>query len=436
MYKIPNLVYANDKGEIFDHPTLKMAVRSANYDFVPYEAELIRLPDSSRLYFMPDTRPVAYDQEAANLTEFKGGNAVSVFLPPGFLRLFLPAYRKTKDYIMPLYAYTAVGYLDGHFVVPAIQVDDISKWNPANYDFSENFDKKVEDFLKNNPENRLYRQLAVCAVKYHCTAAKNVFYPRWECPMPTSPACNASCVGCISLQPAECCPSPQARLSFAPTPEEIADVALRHAEKARDPIISFGQGCEGDPVMAADNIAGAVKIIKKSMPSLTVNFNSNCSVPDKVKKVLDAGVDSVRVSLNSVVEETYNAYYRPRGYELADVVKSIEHVKEAGAFLQLNLLMFPGVSDRAGEAAALLDFIDEHKVDLIQTRNLNIDAELLFSHLRFGPEEIHGVKNLLRLIKKRRPEIQFGYFNRMKDDFYKNTGFPDLRPPKKGRSAI
>lgn len=436
LYKIPNLVYANDKGEIFDHPTLKMAVRSANYDFVPYEAELIRLPDSSRLYFMPDTTPIAYDQDAANLTEFKGGNAVSVFLPPGFLRLFLPAYKKHKNYIMPLYAYTAVGFLDGHFVVPALQVDDISKWNPKNYDFSENYDKKVEDFLKNNPKNRLYDQLAVCATKYHCTAAKNVFYPRWECPMPTSPACNASCVGCISLQPAECCPSPQARLSFAPTPEEIADVALRHAEKAESPLISFGQGCEGDPVLAADNIAAAVKIIKKTMPSLTVNFNSNCSLPDKVKKVLDAGVDSVRVSLNSVCEKTYNAYYRPRGYKISDVFKSIKYVKEAGVFLQLNLLMFPGVNDRASEAAALLDFIDEYKVDLIQTRNLNIDAELLLSHVSFEPEEIYGIKNLLKLIKKRRSEIQFGYFNRMKNDFYKSTGFPDLRPPKKGRSVI
>lgn len=436
MYKVPNLVYANDKGEIFDHPTLKMAVRSANYDFVPYEGELIRLPDCSRLYFMPDTRPMAYDQEAANLTEFKGGNAVSVFLPPGFLRLFLPAYRKTKDYIMPLYAYTAVGFLDGHFVVPAIQVDDISKWNPNNYDFSENFDKQVADFLDNNPKNRLYEQLALCATKYHCTAAKNVFYPRWECPMPTSPACNAGCIGCISLQPSECCPSPQQRLSFMPEPWEIADVALRHAEKAQDPIISFGQGCEGDPVLAADNIAEAVKLIKKSMPSLTVNFNSNCSIPDKVKKVIDSGVDSVRVSLNSVVEETYNAYYRPRGYKFADVIKSIEHVKNAGVFLQLNLLMFPGVNDRAGEAAALLSFIDEYKVDLIQTRNLNIDAELLFSYLKFKPDELYGIKNLLKLIKKRRKEIQFGYFNRTKSDFYKNSGYPDLRPPKKGRSVI
>lgn len=436
MYKIPNLVYANDKGEIFDHPTLKMSVRSGNYDFVPYEAELIRLPKCSRLYFMPNTRPIAYNPETANLVEFKSGNAVSVFLSPGFLRLFLPSYVKTEDYIMPLYAYTAVGYLDGHFVVPAIQVDNISKWNPDNYDFSEKFDEKVKNFIENNPKNRLYEQLSTCATKYHCTAAKNVFYPRWECPIPTAPTCNASCVGCISLQPSESCPSPQIRLNFMPTPEEIADVALRHGEKAEDAIISFGQGCEGDPVMAADNIAKAVKIIKKSMPNLTINFNSNCSIPDKVKMVIDSGVDSVRVSLNSVVEETYNAYYRPRNYTFSDVVKSIEYAKSGNIFLQLNLLTFPGVNDRESQAKPLLDFVDTYKVDLIQMRNLNIDGEYLNSFIKFKPEEIYGLKNLLKMIKKRRPEIQFGYFNRMKKDFYKDTGYPDLKPFKKNKSKI
>ncbi len=148
-------------------------------------------------------------------------------------------------------------------------------------------------------------------------------------------------------------------------------------------------------------------------------------------KVLDAGVDSVRVSLNSVVESTYHSYYRPKTYKFSDVVKSIELIKKAGVFLQLNLLTYPGVNDRATETSALLDFIEEYKVDLIQMRNLNIDGELLMSHLQLKPDEIHGIKNMMKLIKKRRPEIQFGYFNRMKKDFYKETGYPNLKQPKK-----
>ncbi len=431
MYKIPNLVYANDKGEIFDHPELKMSVRSANFDFVPYELELIKLPECARLYFMPDTHPIAYNQETANMQEFTGGRAVSVFLPPGYLRLFLPSYKKTKDYVMPLYAYTAVGFLDGEFVVPAIKVDDDSKWNPKNYDFSPKFDEKAKAFLEQAPKNRLYEQLFKCATVYHCTAAKNIFYPRWECPIPTSPTCNSACVGCISKQESECCPSPQDRLEFMPTADEIAQVALNHAEKAKDAIISFGQGCEGDPILATDNIAEATRIIKRAKPDLTVNFNSNCSVPENVQKLVDAGVDSFRISLNSVVDSTYNAYYRPRGYTLDDVKRSAEIIKNNGKFLQLNLLTFPGVTDRQSETDALLDFISKYDVDLIQTRNMNIDAELLMSQFTFKPEEIYGVKNMLKLIKKKKSTIQFGYFNRTKAEFTRDTKLPDLRPPKK-----
>ena len=91
---------------------------------------------------------------------------------------------------------------------------------------------------------------------------------------------------------------------------------------------------------------------------------------------------------------------------------------------------------RARSWPELLDFVENHKVDLIQMRNLNIDAELLLSSLQLKPDEIHGIKNMMKLIKKRRPEIQFGYFNRMKKDFHTPSGYPDLRPPKKGKSHI
>jgi hypothetical protein len=59
---------------------------------------------------------------------------------------------------------------------------------------------------------------------YHCPAARNFAMGRWECPIPISPACNANCVGCISLQPdEEAIVSTQDRLNFKPTPEEIVD---------------------------------------------------------------------------------------------------------------------------------------------------------------------------------------------------------------------
>ena len=143
---------------------------------------------------------MGFDPEKSSFETLNDGHAVSVFLPPSYLRLFLPSYKRINNDIMPLFAYTAVGWLNGKFVVPAVKVDDDSRWKPDLYDFTDNFRVKVDYFLKRFPKNRLYKQLSHCALEYHCTAAKNVFYPRWECPVPTSPACNSRCIGCISLR--------------------------------------------------------------------------------------------------------------------------------------------------------------------------------------------------------------------------------------------
>lgn len=427
MYDIPSLLFADRQGNIYDHPSLKMAVRSENYNFVPYETELIELPESSRLYFMPNTHPIAYNQDTANMETFSGGMAVSAFLAPGFLRLFLPAYKKLDTEILPLYAYTAVGWMNGKFVVPAIKIDVDSKWNPCLYDYSDAFKPKVQAYLSKYPENRLYRQLAKCALEYHCTAAKNVFMGRWECPIPTAPSCNSRCLGCISKQPAECCPSPQSRIEFVPSPKEIIEVALNHYETAEEPIISFGQGCEGDPITEAETIAKAVSVIKKKAPDMTINFNSNCSSPEKLKLLLDAGVDSIRVSMNSANHTTYEMYYSPVNYDFGDVLKSIELANKYKVYVSLNLLTIPGVNDREGELNTLLDFLGAYNIDLIQLRNLNIDPDFLFSKMKFKTEEILGLKNMLKLIKRKNKNVRFGYFNRTKENFFKDFGFPDLK---------
>ena len=68
--------------------------------------------------------------------------------------------------------------------------------------------------------------------------------------MPSSPACNANCIGCISFQPEEeTIVSTQDRLTFKPTAEEIIEFTVPHLETAPYPIVSFGQGCEGEPLL-------------------------------------------------------------------------------------------------------------------------------------------------------------------------------------------
>ena len=90
---------------------------------------------------------------------------------------------------------------------------------------------------------------------------------------------NAACVGCISLQPSGCCPSTQDRIAFVPTPREIADLAIAHLESAPRPIVSFGQGCEGEPLLQAGVMAEAIRLIRARSSLGTINLNTNGSKP-------------------------------------------------------------------------------------------------------------------------------------------------------------
>ncbi|MDO9307875.1 MAG: radical SAM protein, partial [Deltaproteobacteria bacterium] len=278
-------------------------------------------------------------------------------------------------------------------------------------------DPLVRKMLKEMPDNRLLEQLSRCAVDYHCFAAKNLFYRRWEAPLPTSPVCNSACLGCISLQESECCPSNHERISFVPTPEELCEIAVPHLEQAEQAIVSYGQGCEGDPILQADTIAEATRRMKMATSRGTVNFNSNGSIPDRIRLLCDAGMDSFRFSMNSVREDIYNRYYRPKGYCFADVLRSVNLAKQAGRFTMINYLVSPGVSDAPQEVEELLRFVGETGIDMIQMRNLSIDPEYYNREMGVTGKGI-GMYRLLERLKKEYPRLQFGYYNRTRENFH------------------
>ena len=424
----PLLLYADEEGNIFDHPYLEMAGMNGAEAVLPESPELIPLPSDSRLFTIPNTPPIAWDSRKRAFvtvaTVRDGGRprkvqAVSAFMAPGYVRTLLPAcdYRRKKVHL-PLWSYTAVGWDPEQecFVVAASRVDTNENWLPRNYD-DRKLDPLVRRRLKELPDNRLLEQLARCAVDYHCFAAKNLFFRRWEAPLPTSPACNSRCLGCISLQPSDCCPANHERIPFVPTPEEIVELALPHLLEAPEPIVSYGQGCEGDPILQAETIADATRRLKGATERGTVNFNSNGSIPGKVRLLCDAGMDSMRFSMNSVREEYYNRYYRPVGYRFADVVKSVKIARERGLFSMINYLVSPGLTDHPDEVEALLRFIDETGVDMIQMRNLSIDPDFYNRRMGVTGRGI-GMYRMMQRVKESFPRIQYGYFNRTRENFF------------------
>ena len=424
----PKMLYADERGNIFDHPWLRMAGMNGVASVVPEETELIPLPKDSRLFTMPSMPPIGWDQRKKRFTTIdswpsgKGKQpvqAVAAFMAPGYMRTLLPACDySSKTIHLPLWSYTAVGWDDERerFVVAATKVDANDNWNPRNYD-DRALDPLVRKILNETPGNRLLAQLARCAIDYHCFAAKNLFYRRWEAPLPTSPTCNSACLGCISLQPSECCPANHERISFVPTPEELCEIALPHLEKADQAIVSYGQGCEGDPILQADVIAEATRRMKQATSRGVVNFNSNGSLPDKIRLLCDAGMDSFRFSMNSVREEYYNRYYRPKGYAFGDVLDSIRISKKAGRFTMINYLVSPGVSDAPEEAEVLARLIAETDIDMLQLRNLSIDPEYYNRSMNVNGKGI-GMLRLLKRLKREFPRLQFGYYNRAQENFF------------------
>lgn len=425
---LPRMVYADYQGNIFDHPELVMAGMSGTVPVLPEQVELIPLPDDSRLFTMPMMPPIAWDSatnQFVTTDTLRQGKrrqpiqAVAAFMAPGYMRTLLPACDyTTKTTHLPLWSYTAVGWDDEQecFVVAATKVDDNQNWNPANYD-DRTLDPLVRRMLKELPDNRLLEQLARCAVDYHCFAAKNLFYGRWEAPLPTSPVCNSACLGCISLQAAECCPANHDRISFVPTPKELCEIAVPHLERAEQAIVSYGQGCEGDPILQAETIAEATSQMKRATSRGTINFNSNGSLPDRVQLLCDAGMDSFRFSLNSVQETYYNRYYRPKGYCFEDVLRSIRTAKQNGRFTMINYLVSPGLTDEPAEVEALLKFVGETGVDMLQLRNLSIDPDYYNREMGITGRGI-GMYRLLEQLKQAYPRLQFGYYNRTRENFF------------------
>ncbi len=416
-------VFADPKGKIYDHPTLEAAgAAGADPVRIPKE-DLLPVPEGTRFFHLPDSRAVAFDLSLdafATLERVPVGRrtvtplAVACFLPPGYTRTHLPAahYPGPSPYL-PLWAYTACGFADDRFMAAAVRVDPVDHSEPQYYDDREIL-PRVKATIQQHPENRLWKQLKVCALTYHCLAAKNAFLNRWEMPLPTSASCNADCVGCISLQPAGACEASHERVLYRLTAEEVIEAALTHLRQAEDAIVSFGQGCEGEPLLQVDLLEAVIRGLREKTDAGTINCNTNGSSAEAVARLARAGMDSIRVSLNSARAETYTPYYRPRNYRWQDVADAIAAATGHGLFTSINLLVFPGVTDREEEVEALFALIRRTGLHMVQVRNLNIDPRLYLAAVPPPRGKVLGIRTLLRLLRKEFPHVEIGYFNRPK----------------------
>lgn len=438
--RLVTALVANEKGEIFDLEGYGAVGRCGGVLIPLTVGETLFMPDGGELMRLPDRYALVWNMEK-EVVETLSHNPynpeerifpVAAFNSPGYVNTAqVAAVEEEEAGPLPLFSYCAVGWYDEGFRTASFRVDAEDRQELRLMPIPK-VKEGVGEMRERFPDNRLFRHLERCALTYGCPAAKNLYIGRCEAPLPTSRQCNARCLGCISFQSGPSLSSCQDRIDFTPTPEEISEVALTHFERVPDGVASFGQGCEGDPLLAADVIEPAIALIRSKTPCGTINMNTNGSLPKVLDRLFGAGLDSIRVSMNSVRKEIYSAYFRPNGYRFEDVVESFHVAEKHGAYKAINYLNIPGVTDCIEEFEALSEFIDACSVDLIQWRNLNFDPLRYYELMKAaGPIGLPvGMRRMIHKLEKRFPKLKHGYFNPSREMYAQRPGGRNI--PKGG----
>ncbi len=416
----PCAVFSDERGNVYDSPEHGLLTFDGARVRAPEPHELIPLPPGSDIFRLPGRAPLGAGAPDGRPTPFgpSGVEAAAAFIAPAYLRLLHPAVRvRPGAPALPTFAYSALGFTPAGFVTAAVRVDPERRQDPPLFDLP-TIRRAVERQGTLHRDNRLYAHLSRCALVYGCRAAQNFYLERWEAPLPTARTCNARCVGCLSLQPEGACPASHDRIAFTPTAEEVADVAVPHFERVAEAVASFGQGCEGEPLLNPTLLEAAVRLVRARTDRGTLNLNTNASRPRDVAALCAAGLDSLRISIASCRPALFDAYHRPVNYTLADVRESGKAVTGAGRYLAMNLLVFPGVTDTEPELEATARFVADTGCRLIQMRNLNVDPEpylQLAEAASLGPPM--GLIAFMRRLREAFPRLRFGYFNPPKERF-------------------
>jgi pyruvate-formate lyase-activating enzyme len=190
------------------------------------------------------------------------------------------------------------------------------------------------------------------------------------------------------------------------------EFTVPHLETAERPIVSFGQGCEGEPLLVWQLMRDSIIEIRKRTSRGIINLNTNGSKPKAVEELMKAGLNSIRVSTNSARKAIYEAYYLPNNYAFEDIRESAKIVRKHGGWASVNYFTFPGMTDQQEEFEALREWIRYSDLSMIQWRNFNIDPDWYLGKL--GVTQLEpgmGVRNMMRLIREEFPHLAYGYFN-------------------------
>src|SRR5689334_23967577 len=133
----PYLLYSDGAGNMFEDTSLYATGRSG-WDALPVpEDEWLALPEGGQLYELPGRRGIGIDVKTGEMRLCDKGWAVAAFIPPAHTGFYIAAYETGPDApTLPLFCYTAAGWLNDTFYVPAMRIEQDIRQDCKGYDSS------------------------------------------------------------------------------------------------------------------------------------------------------------------------------------------------------------------------------------------------------------------------------------------------------------
>lgn len=320
-------------------------------------ADAIPLPAGTDVVPLPTRPAIGLDRSGRPRELGPGRWGAAAIVPLGYLRTGLPAYAEdAEDSPLRPRAYAAVGAdANGDLVTSATLLD--AEAATVDGRSAPDLPARITATQRDLPSSRVLRQLARCAKEYRCRAAANAFLREHDCALPVAARANEQPPDALVLRD-DADASPTEPAAFKPTSGDLADVASRHLDGGGT-LVAFGRACEGEPLLEVRVVDAAITGIRERTRRGTVHLETNGSSPIALRRLCDAGLDSVAVRVVSARAETYESLHHPDGFRFADIRAAIANVVGANASLTLRVPTLPGLTDRAPELDALVGLAGE-----------------------------------------------------------------------------
>lgn len=352
----------------------------------------VPLPADAQLVPLADRAAVGIDRRGLPRPLGPARWALGAVLGPGHLRTHLPASAPAAiaGPLEPL-PYAAVAADPSGALVVAAVAHGTPGPTPADPSAA------ISARLRAEPSNRLLRQLARCARDHRCPAAAAAFGGGGECALPLgAPAADASGPGVALRRRSE--RAPLAPSALAAPAADCAAIGAAHLA-AGGMSVSFGHACEGEPLAAIRRLADVTARIRAQTPRGSIVLRTGATSAAALLRAADAGVDALVVALASAHGPTYERIHRPVGHRWSDVRAALRAAAARRLPLTIELLTFPGLSDRASEVGALLALLAELPAGTaLRAVDLACDPDALRATLPPDPEVI-GIEALLARLR-------------------------------------